>query len=134
MRSILLVEDDEDYGELMEVAIENSQIIRAFSARDVKKVLPNAVEESLSIGVVLLDLRMPDASGLEILQFIRSHEDSRIRGLPVVIMTASENPDDVLAAYSCGANSFVRKPMDFEDFKNVLRAIRNYWLDHNVLP
>lgn len=76
--------------------------------------------------VVLLDLNLPRVNGLEVLQKIR--EDSRTRILPVVMLTSSDEERDVLASYDLGANSYVRKPVDFVEFTEAARQLGLYWL------
>jgi two-component system response regulator len=80
--------------------------------------------------VVLLDLQMPKVGGLEVLRRIRS--EPRTRLLPVVIMTTSSEDRDILASYELGANSYVRKPVEFEEFENAVRTLGLYWLILNV--
>ena len=86
------------------------------AARDVT-VLPQ---------VVLLDLKLPKLSGLEVLRAVR--EDSRTKRLPVVLLTSSSEEQDVLAGYDLGANSYVRKPVDFGEFADAIRQLGLYWL------
>jgi two-component system response regulator len=76
--------------------------------------------------LVLLDLNLPRVSGLEVLRRIRS--DPRTQELPVVIMTTSKEEGDVVDGYKLGANSYVRKPVKFEDFEQAVRFLGLYWL------
>lgn len=82
--------------------------------------------------VVLLDLNMPRMGGLEVLSKLRA--DPRTQRLPVVILTTSREEQDLLAAYDRGANSFVRKPVDFEEFTEAAKSLGMYWLLLNELP
>jgi CheY-like chemotaxis protein len=82
--------------------------------------------------VVLLDLKLPKISGLETLRILRS--DERTKLLPVVILTSSQEQEDVLQSYSLGANSYVRKPVDFNQFVESLQQLGLYWLIINEPP
>jgi two-component system, response regulator len=82
--------------------------------------------------VVLLDLKLPKVDGHEVLRAIRSHETTR--RLPVVVLTSSNEERDILASYDLGANSFVRKPVDFAQFLEAARQLGLYWLVLNCAP
>ena len=76
--------------------------------------------------VVLLDLKLPKVSGLEVLRAVRA--DPRTRRLPIVLLTSSREEQDLIAGYDLGANSYVRKPVDFADFAEAIRQLGLYWL------
>ena len=82
--------------------------------------------------LVLPDLNLPNIDGLEVLRRIR--EDERTRLTPVVILTSSDAPDDVAASYRNGANGYVRKPIDFDQFSEVIHELGLYWLVVNQPP
>jgi CheY-like chemotaxis protein len=82
--------------------------------------------------VVLLDISLPRLSGLEVLEIIRA--DKRTALLPVVILTSSDEEQDRLKSYQCGANSFVRKPIDFGKFAETVAQLGVYWLATNEPP
>ena len=82
--------------------------------------------------VVLLDLKLPKVEGLDVLKRIRSHAATKT--LPVVILTTSQEDRDVHAGYECGANSYVRKPVDGSQFYEAVRSLGMYWLLLNVPP
>jgi CheY-like chemotaxis protein len=82
--------------------------------------------------IVLLDLKLPRVDGMEVLRQIRG--DERTRLLPVVVLTSSKEEQDLIRSYSLGANSYVRKPVDFEQFTEAVRQLGLYWLVLNETP
>jgi two-component system response regulator len=82
--------------------------------------------------IILLDLKLPKIDGLEVLRRLR--QDPRTRLLPVAILTTSNEERDILASYELGANSYIRKPVDFEQFMEAVRQLGLYWLVLNVPP
>jgi two-component system, response regulator len=137
-RTILLVEDNDDDLELTLRAFEKSGIVHDMViARDGRQALDYLFGTGAFAGqlvnrpdVVLLDLNLPKLDGLDVLQQIRA--DTRTRYLPVVILTSSNSQQDVLRSYNLGANSFVRKPVDFARFLAAAHELGVYWLDLNV--
>ncbi len=131
-RHILLVEDNPDDVDLTIMALEKSNIFNKVKvARNGEEALhmlhdnrgevPNGLP-----AVILLDLNMPKINGLEVLKEIRSNE--RTRRLPVVILTSSREEQDVIRGYDLGANSYIRKPVDFDNFVSAVRQLGMYWL------
>jgi two-component system response regulator len=82
--------------------------------------------------VVLLDLKLPKISGFDVLARIRA--DRRTRWMPVVLLTSSSEEEDIVRGYASGANSFVRKPVDFDSFLKSMRHLGEYWLTVNQVP
>lgn len=82
--------------------------------------------------LVLLDLKMPRVDGLEALRVIK--QDPRLRFLPVVMLTSSREEEDLLRSYSCGANAYVIKPVDFQAFVEAVRQLGIFWTIHNQPP
>lgn len=138
---ILLVEDNPDDEALTIRALKKNNIKNeVFIARDGAEALDylfgrNAYEGrdvSVLPQIVLLDLKLPRVDGLEVLRSIRS--DPRTKRLPVVILTSSKEERDLLDGYDLGANSYVRKPVDFQAFAEAVRQLGLYWLVLNESP
>jgi two-component system response regulator len=134
-KNILLVEDNPDDVKLTLHALKKCNIANkvvvtcdgvealdylfgagAYAGRDV----------SDQPAVILLDLKLPKIDGLEVLRRMRA--DSRTRRLPVVVLTSSREEQDIVASYDLGANSYIRKPVDFEQFVAAVRQLGLYWL------
>ena len=135
---ILLVEDNDDDRELAVLAFKQAQADTTLLAlEDGLQALAYlfADERFASVDgngmpkLVLLDLKMPKIDGLEVLRRLRA--DQRTHFLPVVILTSSMEQSDIIEAYGLGANSYLRKPVDFLDFVDVARQISAYWLKLN---
>jgi two-component system response regulator len=138
---ILLVEDNPDDEVLTVRALRKNKIRNeVVIARDGADALdylfatgPHARPDSLERPrLVLLDLKLPKIDGLEVLRRIRA--DERTRTLPVVILTSSKEQEDVTKSYRLGCNSYLRKPVDFDQFVEAARQLGLYWLLLNVLP
>jgi CheY-like chemotaxis protein len=82
--------------------------------------------------LMLLDLKLPRRSGLEVLAWVRRH--SGIKRLPVIVLTSSRDEDDINRAYDLGANSYLVKPVAFDDLLRLVRSLEGYWLSLNVRP
>ena len=132
---ILLVEDNPDDVELTLRAFKKSNILNEIVAvGDAAEALDYLFATGDHEGrassrmpqVVLLDLNLPRMGGLEVLRRIRA--DLRTKRLPVVILTTSNEENDIVASYDLGANSFVRKPVDFAEFTDAARQLGLYWL------
>ena len=134
-RVIVLIEDNENDEELMLRAFRKSGIEhRVVILRDGAEALDYffsrgayANRPSSEIAqVVLLDLKLPKISGLDVLRELRC--DERTRLLPIVVLTSSAEDQDLVRCYSLGANSYVRKPVDFTQFVDAVRQLGRYWL------
>ena len=140
-KMILIVEDNPDDEELTIRALRNNNIgNRLVVVRDGAEALdflfctgvyaernPHDLPQT-----ILLDLKLPKVDGLEVLKRIRA--DGRTRLLPVVILTSSSEERDLLQSYQNGANSYVRKPVDFTEFLDAARQLGLYWLVLNEAP
>ncbi|NVB78128.1 MAG: response regulator [Kofleriaceae bacterium] len=134
-RVIVLVEDNADDEELTLRALRKSNISnRVVVARDGAEALDYLLMRGQHDGrdqrevpqVVLLDLKLPKVDGLEVLRALRA--DPRTKALPIVILTSSAEDQDVIAGYRLGANSYIRKPVDFTQFVEAVRQLGLYWL------
>jgi two-component system, response regulator len=140
-RSILLVEDNADDEALTLRALKKNNITNeVVVARDGAEALDYLFgtgaykrrDTRTLPQVVLLDLKLPKIDGLEVLERIRA--DKRTKLLPIVILTSSNEEQDLLRGYDLGANSYVRKPVDFAQFIEAIRHLGLYWLLLNERP
>ncbi|HKC23825.1 MAG TPA: response regulator [Thermoanaerobaculia bacterium] len=132
-RRILLVEDNPDDEELTLRALKLNNIgNEVVVARDGAEALAYFKGGGELPAVVLLDLKLPKIDGLEVLRRLRSEE--RTRYVPVVILTSSDEESDMVQGYASGANSYVRKPIEFAEFISAVRQLGIYWLMLNELP
>ncbi|HZH43501.1 MAG TPA: response regulator [Lysobacter sp.] len=133
-RHILLVEDNQDDEELTRIAFERASIGHPLEvARDGEEALAALQRpDGLLPALVLLDLKLPKIDGLEVLQRMRA--DPRTRLLPVVVLTSSRAQRDIAESYRLGANSYIRKPVDFDQFVATVQQLGRYWLALNELP
>jgi two-component system response regulator len=130
--SILLVEDNPDDVALTRRALERNDIRNPLVvAHDGEEAL-RTLGDGLRPALILLDLKLPKVGGLEVLG--RMAADDRLRLIPTVVLTSSREEDDVVTGYRFGANSYIRKPVDFADFVEVIRHIGVYWLTVNERP
>jgi two-component system response regulator len=136
-RHILLVEDNPDDEALTLRALRKNNIKNdVVVARDGAEALELLLQDAQGTGrlpeVVLLDLKLPKLDGIEVLRRLRA--DERTRMLPIVILTSSREEQDLIASYRLGANSYVRKPVDFDQFTEAVRQLGLYWLVLNEPP
>jgi two-component system response regulator len=132
---ILLVEDDADDAELTKRAFARSRVTNPIEVvRDGSEALERLLgpEAGPLPALVLLDLKLPRVDGLEAVERLRA--DARTRLLPIVILTSSREERDLAEGYRLGANSYVRKPVDFAAFEEAIDQIGTYWLVLNESP
>ncbi len=135
--SILLVEDNPVDVEITVRALKKGQVSNEL-------IVARVGQEALDIlygrrngqarkpGLILLDLNLPKVSGHEVLKQIKA--DIKLRRIPVIVLTASTREEDVVRSYELGVNTFISKPVEFEDFIKVVTTIQDYWLIIATLP
>lgn len=139
--SLLMVEDsDEDYEATMRALRKlgmSADVIRCTNGDDALDLLHRrgaytGRNDDRSLSLILLDLNLPTTDGCEVLAEIKS--DQTLRSIPVVILTTSASPTDIEACYRNGANSYLRKPMNLNQFTNMLKLVCDYWFGTVLLP
>jgi two-component system, response regulator len=132
---ILLVEDNPDDEGLALRAFKRSGVKNSILvARDGEEAVRKVTEfaNGSTPTLILLDLKLPKLSGIEVLERIRANQVTKFT--PVVVLTSSDEAIDVQGCYSRGANAFVRKPVDFDEFIEAIDSIVRFWLRRNLLP
>jgi len=134
---ILLVEDNLNDVEITRRALKRRRVTDELTvARDGQEALDILFSHGNGDvpppGLILLDLNLPKVDGREVLEKIKA--DSKLRRIPVVVLTASAREDDIARCYELGANTFITKPVRFEDFINVVTTIKEYWTGIATLP
>ncbi|MGL5793963.1 MAG: response regulator [Waterburya sp.] len=150
IKNILLVEDNPDDRELMKLAFAEAEVAhnlivvsdgiealnyllgQAESSDDSSVDVSNNRDLTSLPALILLDLNLPRINGIEVLQRIRAHPQTRL--LPVVIISSSNEPQDIIDSYINGCNSYIRKPIHFTQLQNFVKEISTYWLTINQLP
>ena len=141
-KNILLVEDNPDDRELMKLAfaeeeIPHNLIIVSDGIEALNYLLrqEDSSDESSSTSMpalIMLDLNLPRINGIEVLRRIRAHPKTRL--LPVVIISSSNEPQDLIDSYINGCNSYIRKPIHFTQLQKFVKEVSTYWLTVNQLP
>lgn len=140
-KSFLLVEDDPNDVVLFRRAAHKAGVTEEIYAAEDGEAAVRFLETSAgqiaeqATGlpwIVLLDLKMPGKSGLEVLEWLRGQ--SRLRLLPVIIFTSSRERSDIVRAYELGANSYLVKPVSFDQLKEMIQVVQHYWMDLNEIP
>ena len=136
---VLLVEDNDDDRDLAVLAFKQAKVSGDLVAvADGEQALEFLLSEggvapgNRELKLVLLDLKLPRVDGFEVLRRVRA--DSRTRYLPVVILTSSLEQADLIECYRLGANSYLRKPVNFLDFVELAERIGSYWVKFNKIP
>ena len=135
---ILLVEDDPDHVELILKVLGEDQALDAVHvARDGEEALDflyrrGEYADAPEPGLILLDIKLPRVGGIEVLRRIKSEE--QLKFIPVVMLTTSGGEEEMTVSYRYGANSYIVKPMGFEQFVKTVKQVRLYWLVTNCVP
>ncbi len=144
-KDILLVEDNADERELMKLAFSKVEILHnlivvSSGAEALSYLQQESEDEDLTANrpkkslpaLIVLDLNLPKINGIEVLQRIRALPKTRI--LPVIMLSSSDEPQDLFDSYINGCNSYIRKPIHFTQLQTFVREISTYWLTINQLP
>ena len=148
-KSILLIEDNPDDRELMKLAFAREEIphnlivvsdgIEALNYLTGQRNIPPTqsdndpkAQHTTMPALIMLDLNLPKIGGIEVLRRIRAHPKTKL--LPVVIISSSNEPQDLIDSYINGCNSYIRKPIHFTQLQKFVREISTYWLSMNQLP
>lgn len=140
-KPILLVEDNDDDVRLTQRALHRNNILNEMIVvRDGVEALaylraavdPAGGRTHGLPALILLDLKLPKMDGLEVLRQLRA--DPRLKRQPVVILTSSREEQDIISSYDLGANSYIHKPVDFEQFSTAINQLQLYWLILNEPP
>jgi len=133
---IVLIEDNEDDIVLTRRALTTNNIrnplVIARDGAEALELLLGTNGSTVKPAVILLDLHLPKVDGLSVLKQLR--DDARTSNTPIVVLTSSKEEEDVIAGYELHANSYIRKPVDFDQFTEVVRQIGMYWLLLNEPP
>ena len=133
-KKIILAEDNPADVQLTKMAFEEvAPGLEVVHVADGQELVDYVSTAALTdIALILLDLNMPRMGGIDVLR--RFYQDEEFKKLPVVVFSSSASQDDVSTCYDLGANAYVCKPIDINDFNNIIRAIASFWGEINVLP
>jgi two-component system, response regulator len=135
---ILLIEDNADHAELIVKALRNNNVLNdvhvAISGEEAIDFLyqRGKYTHAARPGLILLDIKLPGMDGIEFLRRIKA--DPKLKSIPVVMLTTSAGEKEMAESYHCGANSYIIKPVDFEQFAKVIKELKLYWVLVNSLP
>lgn len=141
---VLVVEDSEDDFEMLNTALKSGEttalknpIHWCEDGKSAIEFLTKWESEShdpkdAQLGIILLDLNLPGITGIKVLEYIKSNK--RLKKIPVIVLTTSNDERDIDKCYSLGANTFIQKPVDFEKFLLAIKRLKEYWFDIALLP
>lgn len=136
--SVLLVEDNEGDILLTKEALESSRYIGQLTTlrngQAAIDYLENTLEDRNATlpGIILLDINLPKKNGLEVLQFIKTHD--KLKHLPVLMLTTSSAEKDIMTSYQNHANCFISKPIQIDDFMELISKVEEFWLNIVAIP
>jgi len=135
---VLLVEDNPDHVELILKVLRGNNILNeVYVASDGEEALEflchrGKYMEAPRPGLILLDIKLPKVDGIEVLKRIKA--DPALKSIPVVVLTTSTGERELIESYNLGANSYIIKPVGFEEFAKMIKDLKLYWLVVNSLP
>ena len=138
---ILLVEDNPDHAELTIKALNQNNVLNeVYVVNDGQEALDFMYHQGKYAdeknfprpGLILLDIKLPKVDGIEVLKKLK--DDPQFKSIPVIMLTTSDRDEEIAKSYAGGANSYVVKPMDFEEFMKKVRELKLYWTITNSLP
>ena len=143
MRSLqlLVVEDNPDDIRILRRALSrNALVLIAHIARDGQEALNYLMHEGEyeegepepRPDLILLDLNLPRVNGIEVLKRVRA--DTSLSSIPVVMFTSSSREEDITSSYRCGTNTYIQKPVEFDDYQRAISVLEEYWAQHARLP
>ena len=122
MKTILVVDDNPDVITSLKIGLEDSSLYRIFGAQNGKKCL-ELLEENITPDIIILDIMMPDISGLEVLRYLRREPD--LLSIPVIVVSAKGMPGDIKTGIEAGASMYLTKPVGFLDLKQAVEQVLN---------
>lgn len=137
-RPILLVDDSPDDIMIAKRAFKKSNMYnKIFVTHNGEEAIDflqkkGKFKDVPTTGLVILDLKMPKVNGFEVLKTIKN--DEKLKSIPIIVLTSSSRPEDIERAYNLGCNSFIVKPISFEDFVEAVQEIKHYWLSLSKIP
>jgi two-component system response regulator len=129
---VLIVEDDADRVMLTRRALEEASVDPAVEVAEDGEEAIERLSQGRAPDLVLLDLELPGTDGFGVLEHVA--EDEATPGIPIVVLTSSVEAADMERSYDLGANGFVSKPVDFQEFREVVQRIARFWLEINTSP
>jgi CheY-like chemotaxis protein len=135
---ILLIEDNPDHVELILMALRNNHVLNEVhvlsSGEEAMDFLyqRGKYADAARPGLILVDIKLPGMDGIELVRRIKA--DPKLRSIPAVMLTTSAAEKEIVESYNYGANSYVVKPVDFEQFVKVIKELKLYWIVVNSLP